>query len=98
LRRSENSRNTDKISQTRCGRIEQRKTAQIRAYFENLGSAVKLSARWHKPSARDAAHVEQLAFINQAVHSTGALFVCTGPRTYDGWYAKLDYAIMPNVA
>jgi Protein of unknown function (DUF3160) len=37
-----------------------------------------------------------VVFIDQAVVATGALHVCAGPPTFNGWYAKLDYAVMSD--
>jgi hypothetical protein len=71
--------------------------ARIRAYFENLGTATKMLGAMAEAQRAGTPHGdEQLAFINQAVRSRGARDVCAGPPTYDGWYAKLDYDILPD--
>jgi hypothetical protein len=67
---------------------------RLHAYFDNLTTAMttlgEMAAleRAGKPFTSD-----HLAFINRAVHHYAA---CPGPQTFDGWYAALDYEIMPD--
>jgi hypothetical protein len=72
-------------------------TTHIRAYFDNLGNAMKILGDMAISQRAGMPHTaEQLVFINQAVKHAGALFICAGPPTYDGWYAKLDYDSLPD--
>jgi hypothetical protein len=70
-------------------------SAKIRAYFDHLRSVVQLLGGMAEAQRAGEPHTdEQLAFINEAVHSRVA--GCVGPASYDGWFAKLDYEVMPN--
>jgi hypothetical protein len=72
-------------------------SAKFAEYFDNVGNAAGTLGKMAEAERAGTPFTsEQLAFINDAVHQTGALFVCGGPQTFDGWYAKLDYEIMPN--
>lgn len=67
---------------------------RVRAYFDNLASAMTVLGGMAQAQREGKAFTaDQLVFINQAVVNAGALYVCAGPPTFNGWFAKLDYEV-----
>jgi hypothetical protein len=63
----------------------------VRHYFANLEHAAsELEGMARAELAGTPFSDEQMIFINDAVHDRGVQG-CAGPRSFDGWFAKLQY-------
>jgi len=67
---------------------------RIRSYFTQLRATVgKLEQMAQAQRSGTPFSGEQLAFINEAVHSYSPGGCAPGPKMFDGWFAKLHYGV-----
>jgi hypothetical protein len=68
--------------------------ARMSRYFDNFAEATRVLGDMARAQlAGEPFSDEHLAFINNAVSQSDN---CPGPATFDGWYAKLDFAGMDS--